>query len=123
MNDEHTLFVQCIQHNGELLGEAMAIDIADSKTFGHLKKMIKTKMALALDRIDADCLTIYKLKEPIDEITEQFVVSDTNAERLESTAKISSKGPWPEGLVHMLAQLPALDRGASDCIDAAIYSY
>ena len=133
MNDEHTLFVQCIQHNGELLDQAMHIDIADSKTVSHLKEAIKEKKASALNGIDADRLILWRLTKPQlprairskNFFEELGVLSEENGNIhiLEPTAKISSEGPWPEGVVHVLAQLPAPDRGASDCIGAAIYSY
>ena len=122
MNDEHTFFVQCIRNSGELLGEPFRLRMPITTYVSDIKELVKDKKAPELDHIAADRLILWKLKEPRDDITGQFVVSDSNAERLKPTAKISN-GLWQEGLVHVLAQLPAPEAGTSECIGTAVYSY
>ena len=133
MNDEHTIFVQCVQQNGELFGQAMPIDITGNETFGHLKEMIKEEKAPELDHIAADRLILWKLKQPQppyeirkkDFFEKLGVLSEENEKirLLEPVDKVSSVESWPEGLVHVLAQLPAPEAGASNCIDVAVCSY
>ena len=128
MNEEHYFFVQCIRNNGELLGESFRLQMSGTTYVSDIKKLVKVEKAPELDHIAADRLILWKLKQPQppyeirkkDFFEKLGVLSEENEKirLLEPVDKVSSVESWPEGLVHVLAQLPAPEAGATDCISA-----
>ena len=113
MNEDYTIFAQCIKYNGELLGSAIPLDTSGATYVCDLKEMRKEKKSHDLDRIAALRLILWELKEQRhskairskDPFEKLGVLSeeDENVHHLKPTDIISSEGPWPEGFVHVLA--------------------